>query len=780
MNPGAPQSAPLPRGLRHATPLRLARLGGAGIAALLSRRTAAAALLLLLLPLLLAGLCIGIGLALPKPELFPPGLSFSRTVLDRHGQLLFLSLSKDEKYRLPIQASELPAEVIQATLEMEDRRFLTHRGVDPRSMLRAAWGVLSRQRLGGGSTLTMQYARLRWGIPTRSAIGKLQQMARAIQLERHYSKSEILGAYFTCAPYGGNIEGIRAASLRWCGKSPAKLTLREAASLSVIPQSPAKRRPKPEGNPALASAQTRLMNRLRTVRGEPPEPLDAEFQLCPAPLPRHAPHFCLRQMREHPAAALQTSLDLPQQHALEQSIARFLSRSHALNLRNAAALLLHVPSNEIRAYVGSANFWDPTLSGQVDGVLARRSPGSSLKPFLYALALDAGLIHPRTLLDDAPARFAEYNPENSDREFLGPLSARDALRKSRNLPAIHLAQKLPDRGLEGFLRHAGVPLSRKDYGLAIAIGAAELSLQDLAQLYAGLARSELGISPAASWLTLEALRAREPLAPSGLAWKTGTSSGFRDAWATGICGDWVLCVWVGHFDGKPMPGLFARKTAAPLLWQTVTQLGLNAPPKPRPPSVTEVLVCSLSGDLAGPLCPHRSRDFFIPGASPITSCSVHREIFVDSEGRRVPAEHPGAKRRVAEFWSPQRLAQFQQAGLPRPKIPPTPPSLPSPTSAESSTQAPPAPGAPPRIVSPQPALRYVLRLQDPSQNTIPLDADTAPGVRQIFWFAGGRYLGTSEPTKPLLWRPSAGPWTIQAVDEEGRTARTHIQVGAAP
>ena len=772
MDPGAPQHAPL--GVTR-------RLAG-----IVPRRFAAFARRLLFAGVCLAGIGLGLGVVLPKPDLFAPGLSFSRVVLDREGRLLHLALTKDEKYRLPVEVGELPAEVLEATLEMEDRRFHSHRGVDVRSLLRATWGVVSRRRLGGGSTLTMQYARLRWGLQTRSAWGKFQQMARAIQLERHYSKQEILGAYFSCAPYGGNVEGIRAASLRWCAKPASQLSLREAASLCVIPQSPARRRPKPEGNPALAAAQTRLLKRLRAAHGEPPDSLDAEFQLSPAPLPRHAPHYCRRQLREHPqTATLQTSLDLSQQQALEQSVALFLSRSHNLNLRNAAALLLHIPSNEIRAYVGSANFWDPTLSGQVDGVLARRSPGSSLKPFLYALALDAGLIHPRTLLDDAPARFAEYNPENSDREFLGPIPARDALRKSRNLPAIHLAQKLPAPGLEGFLRKAGVALPRKDYGLALAIGAAELSMQDLVQLYAALARSELGISPAASWLTLEALRAREPLAPSGLAWKTGTSHGFRDAWATGVCGDWVLCVWVGHFDGKPMPGLFARKTAAPLLWQSVTRLGLGAPPKPRPSSITEILLCSLSGDLAGPLCPHRSRDFFIPGSSPITSCSVHREIFVDAGGHRVSPEHPDARRRVAEFWSPQRLAQFQRAGLPRPKAPLwlVPPLLTQPTVQEGSHSAPSIPAAsnaPPRIVSPQPALRYVLRLQDPSKNAIPLDADVAPGNRQIYWFAGNRFLGTSEPAHPLLWHPTPGVWTLQAIDEEGRAARTQIQVDAAP
>ncbi|MEI6714934.1 MAG: penicillin-binding protein 1C [Verrucomicrobiota bacterium] len=709
--------------------------------------------------------------SLPKPDLFAPSFALSRVVLDRTGNVIHVTLTPDGKYRLPVRFADLSPEILRATLEMEDRRFFSHHGVDPKSILRAIWGLMSNQRLGGGSTLTMQYARLRWGIDTRTLRGKALQMFRASQLERFYSKEQILEAYFTCAPYGGNIEGISAASMRWCGKTPRELSLREAASLSVIPQSPTRRRPKFAGNPALVTAQVRLMNRLRATRGEPPDALDTEFQLSPVPIPRQAPHFAIRQLREHPnELVLKTTLDSVQQRTLEQSITDFLARSHVQNLRNGAALLLHAPTGEVRAYVGSADFWNNQISGQIDGVRARRSPGSSLKPFIYALALDAGLIHPRTLLDDAPSRFGEYNPENSDRDFLGPISARDALRKSRNIPAIALSQKLPGNGLEGFLRQAGVKLPRQDYGLALAIGAAEISMEELVTLYRGLTYGNLGLSPAACWLTLDALRTREPLAPSGLTWKTGTSNGFRDAWATGVCGEWVLSVWLGNFDGKPMPNLFARKTAAPLLWQTATRLKLRTTGTPRPSTISEVHICAASGDLAGPFCSHLATDFFIPGTSPITTCTVHREIFVDNDGHRVCANDDSAIRRVGEFWSPQRLAQFQRAGSPRTGAP----------TLEQNDMASLVLGRPPRITSPQSALRYVVRLQDPAKSAIPLEADVAPGINQIHWFAGSSYLGASEPTKPLLWKPSAGDWTIQAVDEAGRATRTNIRVNVIP
>ena len=722
-------------------------------------------------------------LLLPKPELLPPGADFSRVVLDREGRVLFITLTSDEKYRLPAKLGELSPELVAATLEMEDRRFFSHHGADPRSLLRAAWGAVTRQRLGGGSTLTMQFARLRWDLETRSVRGKITQLFRALQLERHYGKTEIAEAYFTFAPYGGNVEGAAAASLLWCGKSARELSLREAAALSVLPQSPAARRPRAGGNPSLATAQGRLMARLRVARGEASSELDAEFSLHPAPLPRFAPHYARRAIGESADAlsaqrglAVRSTLDLPQQQTVERSIADFLSRWHTQGLRNSAAILMHAPTREVRAYVGSAGFFNESIQGQVDGVTARRSPGSALKPFIYALAFDAGIIHPRTLLDDAPRRFAGYNPENSDRGFLGPIPAGEALRRSRNVPAVELASRLPNGGLDGFLRNAGVRLPRPagEYGLSLALGGAEVSLEELAMLYVGLANGtgaapRAALSSSACFLTLDALRGNEAGAPAGLAWKTGTSHGFRDAWACGVIGEWVLCVWVGNFDGKPMPGLFARDTAAPLLFQTVTRLGLREKSRQRPAEITDVNLCTGSGELAGPHCPHCARGKFIAGVSPITACTVHREVLLDASGRRVAFDDGTAHREVREFWPAQRLEQFRRAGLPRSEPP---------RFANGGT--PNTGGAPPRIVSPQAALTYVLRPGDVVKNAIPLEADASAESRQIHWFAGPRYLGASAPSHPLMWQASAGKWTIQAVDDSGRVAMAMVTVVAAP
>lgn len=703
-------------------------------------------------------LAIGYGL-LPKPDLLPPDLEYSRTVLDRDGRVIFLTTTSEGRLRLPTTFDQIAPEMIEATLEMEDRRYFEHHGVDPRSMLRAVWGVVSGQSLGGGSTITMQLCRLRWGLHTRSIPGKCVQMFRAIQLERHYTKQQIAAAYFTIAPYGGNVEGVRAAGFRWCGKDACDLTLREAASLSCIPQSPAARRPRAGGNPDLAAAQMRLMTRLRANRGEPPNELDAEFFLVPTRIPREAPHLARRRLLEEPESpTVPTAVDLDQQHAVERSIHDFLMRWRPYGLRNAAAVLLHAPSGEMRACVGSADFFDASIDGQVDGTRARRSPGSTLKPFIYALALDAGRIQPQTLLDDAPRRFAGYHPENSDHRFLGPIAAGEALRRSRNIPAIRLVNRLPGGGLEAFLESSGVELPERIPGLALAIGATEMTLQDLARLYAQLAHPGDGrLSPEACWLTLDALRCREPAAPLGLACKTGTSNGFRDAWACGVMGDWVLCVWVGHFDGHAMPGLFASETAAPLLWQTVDRLGLAAPPpeEARPEDVVRVPVCSVSGDLAGEVCPDHRDGWFIGGVSPITSCKVHRRVGDET----------------VEVWSADRLEQFREAGFPR-------------TAALEPEEEGTAPGisvegGPPQIVSPQSAVTYYLQAREPERNRLMLEANAAPGVARIHWFADHRYLGASPPAEPLPWRPRVGDYELQAMDEHGRVASTRIQVRLA-
>jgi penicillin-binding protein 1C len=761
---------------------------------------------ILLLGGALAGVALLVWCFIPRVSLYPENLAFSKVLEDRHGQVIHLALTPDGKYRMRAPLESINADLIEATLLQEDRHFYAHPGFNPLSLVRSVWGVVTGTRRGGGSTVTMQYARLRFGLHTRNAWGKAEQIIRAIQLERYYSKKEILEAYLNLAPYGANVEGAAAASWLWCGKPVDKLTLRECVALAVLPQSPTRRCPKKSGdNPSLAEAQYRLMQRMQEAHGLRADPLDAQFTLRPeAKPPREAPHLARRLLKPTPDSELRTpnslevrsTVDLAKQHIVEHALANYVARKREIGIRNACALLIHAPTREVLAYVGSAGFLNEKIQGQVDGVTARRSPGSTLKPFVYALAIQQGLIQPRTLLRDGRTAFGSYNPENFDREFTGPIPAEDALYLSRNIPAVALAQKLAAPGLYGFLRDSGVALthSASFYGLSLPLGGGEVSMEELGGLYAMLAddgcartlvygtddmiadksvRAPL-LTPEACFLAREMLRPREGeqiFDDREVSWKTGTSHGFRDAWAAGIRGDYVLIVWIGNFNGKASPSFIAREAAAPLLFEAFHQLQLPVKRKAPPPGVEEVELCAVSGQLPCPHCQHRLHGWFIPGVSPIAPCSIHREIYIDTHtGFRVTANdgRAGLRREVCEFWPPDMLALFKQAGLPRREAPPLEPSARAYATADAS--------AAPHITSPRAALVYTLRASDTKKQTIPLRTETAPGVRKVYWFAGQQFLGVSAPAEPLLWQASPGSWKLQVLDDHGRTATCDVRV----
>ena len=746
-------------------------------------------------------LLIGVGLPaiawclLPRPEINRPNTTWSRTVRDRHGTLLHLSTTTDGRYRLRTPLANVSPQWIEATLAKEDRWFRWHPGVNPLALLRATWGSVTGHPAGGASTLTMQVARLRWGLETRSMSGKLLQIFRAIQLERHYSKDAILEAYFNLAPYGGNVEGAGAAALLWCGRDASDVTRREAIALSVIPQSPATRHPgSPRDAGRIAAAQGRLsvlLEKQDSLRGDP---LAATFTLIPpGPPPHEAPHLCRRLMRDH-NGSIKTTLDLGMQREIERGIEAHLDRTRERGIVNACAILVHAPSREVLAYVGSAGYADRDILGMVDGLRARRSPGSAVKPFVYGLALDQGLIHPRSLLTDGPMGFHDYNPENFEGEFMGPIHANDALARSRNIPAVALANRLTDGGLYQLLQRGGVDLPKPVgyYGLALTLGGFGISPVQLASLYAGLAddglprplvfslvpqigpMSPIGpmlLSPQTRFLVLDMLRGgtefdfarNDPT----VAWKTGTSHGFRDAWAVGVRGDHVLVVWLGNFNGRGNNALVARKCAAPLLFELFA--GLRLPDKAivPPEGIRQVDLCAASGDLPGPWCRQTTSGWFIPGVSPIAMCQLHREILVDgTTHQRVARDdgRPGLLREIHEFWPPDLLELFRKAGLPR-QSPPDPENGTDTLTGLDHGEA-------PRILSPLSGRTYQI---DGSE--IPLKARAAPGVQKIYWFCADAFLGTAAPGEVLPWKPAPGTHRLRVIDDHGRSEEIVASIG---
>jgi len=747
----------------------------------------------------LAGL-LGIGwLCLPRPALLD-GIPFSTKVTDRRGELLWTGLAADDKYRIREPLGAIAPVVIRATLLQEDRYFEMHPGINPVAVARSIYQLAATGRIhSGASTISMQVARLRYRLNTRTFGGKLAQMFRAVEIERHYSKDEIMEAYLNLAPYGGNIEGIEAASEIDFGKPASKLTLPEAAALCVIPQSPARRALRlGQDNPALTAAQDRLLARLGA---------DADaYEFRARRGWRHpflAPHFTRQVLRADGAADdITTTLDIHLQSMLEDRVTSFIDTRRSLGVTNAAALLVDTHGMQVLAQVGSADFALASIHGQVDCTASPRSPGSTLKPFIYALALQQGLIHPLTVLEDAPKSFGNYDPENFDREFAGPIRATDALARSRNIPAITLASQLAQPTLYGFLRDAGINLPHDEqfYGLALPLGGAEVTMQDLVKLYGALANdgalqplqyhlyatraaTRRVLTPEASFLTLEMLRASRPdIADTGqpdpIFWKTGTSSGFRDAWAIAVFDHYVLAVWVGNADGRCNPAFVGRTCAAPLLFQTIDSMRaagrVHFGPHNPPPgaNLKRVEFCSVSGQLAGPYCEHRIEGWFIPGISPITSCAVHRQVYVDAAtGMRLPAPDTSreVKTEVYEFWPSDLMRLFREAGLPRRRPPPFLPGS-QPGGATFET------GRAPRITSPRPGAVYELQPGAKGRQQLSLKAQTETDVAELYWFADKQFIGRAAPDDTIEWNAAPGSYCLTAVDDAGRADSEKVEV----
>ena len=742
---------------------------------------------------------------LPKPPLLD-GIPFSQVVRDRNRKLLRVALSTDQKFRIWTPLSKISPDLINATLSYEDKYYSKHPGVNPIALARCAFNLVRyHHATAGGSTITMQLARLRFHLHTKSFSGKLEQIFRALELERHYSKNEILEAYLNLASYGRNIEGIGAASLIYFDKPAAQLSGPESVALSVIPQSPTRRalfvgRDNCSVDQAQSSWYDRAHSDAQALSGR-------EFR---AQIQRDgkflAPHF-VQQVLENARGRdeIVTTLDLEKQHAVEKRITDYVAWSKNRGIENAAVLLVDTRTMEVLAQVGSADFDKIDINGQIDGTRSLRSPGSTLKPFVYALALEQGLIHPLSILADAPRSFGDYNPENFDREFLGPIRACDALARSRNIPAVELTSHLAHPTFYQFLKKSGVQLPKAEsfYGLALPLGGAEVSMQDLVKLYAALANngelrplqytlsknltvlnsqvsSRRILSPEAAFLTLEMLgnvprpemNCADGAHSAPVYWKTGTSHGFRDAWSIAVFDHYVLGVWVGNFDGRANPGFIGRTAAAPLLFQIIDTLRASWPepmtPHIPPPgaNLKRVEFCALSGDLPTEHCTQRVEGWFIPGMSPIKTCDVHREVLVDkASGLRVPIDDGTRelRREVYEFWPGDILKLFEQAGVPR-KTPP--PFLP-----ETGTEIAGRTGQSPRIISP--ANREILLA---SAKTVPLRAKVDGDVQKIYWFAGKKFIGQAGPNEFLGWDAITGEFELTALDDHGRAASCSVIV----
>lgn len=526
------------------------------------------------------------------PALLP---AQSIEMLDQNGILLRAYTVEDGRYRLGATPAQVDPLYLAVLMAHEDQRFADHPGLDAYAVLRAAsQAIRAGEIVSGASTLTMQVARLLEDSGTGAWCGKLRQVRVALALERQLTKDQILSLYLTLAPFGGNLEGVRAGSLAWLGKEPTRLTPAEAALLVALPQAPEARRPDRFPDTARA-ARDRVLARAIAAGVLPPEarPSTAALPNTRRPFPQLAHHLTDRVRRAAPDATRHTlPLDAPLQARLE-SLALQTARTLGPRL-SAAIVVMEVETGQVRASVGSAGT-DEARQGFVDMTRAVRSPGSTLKPLVYGLAFDAGLAHPETLIEDAPTAFGTYAPQNFDRQFRGTISVRGALQASLNIPVVKLTDALGPAHLIAGLRRAGVSprLPGGAPGLAVALGGVGVTLEELVTLYAAFARggkSSSGqvISPEAAWHIGDILRGVPPPAnaPLGLAYKTGTSYGHRDAWAIGYDSDYVVGVWLGRPDGTPVPGAFGADVAAPMLFEAFQAVSPDFATPPPPPPAT--------------------------------------------------------------------------------------------------------------------------------------------------------------------------------------------------
>ncbi|MGK6313405.1 penicillin-binding protein 1C [Neorhizobium sp. DT-125] len=562
---------------------------------------------------LTAALVIGLDAA---DKAFPPPLEraqvVSPEVLDADGELLRAFATPEGRWRLKTAVEDVDPRFLKMLVAYEDRRFWDHGGVDPLALGRAVLQLVTNGRIvSGASTLSMQVARLIEPRETRSISAKLLQLARAIQIEQRLGKQEILQLYLTHAPYGGNLEGVRAASLAYFGKEPRRLTVAEAALLVALPQSPESRRPDRHIE-AAKMARERVLVRSAVADvlggGEAERAAGDSVPTRRLQLPAYAAHLAEAAIRKQPKAEeYRTTLKRSIQQGLEQ-VAREAVTKLAPKV-SLAMVMADVTTGAIVGEVGSADYFDAGRSGWIDMTRVYRSPGSTLKPFIYGLAFEQGLVSQETIIEDRPADFFGYRPKNFDMSYQGDVSVRQALQLSLNVPAVRLLDAVgPSRLMIRFRRAEVRPVlpPNEAPGLAIGLGGVGITLKDLVQAYAalanrgepvrlgngiedqpGLIEGEPLLEPQAVWNVADVLSDVLPPQGSrrlGIAYKTGTSYGYRDAWSVGFDGRYVLGVWVGRPDNGAVPGIAGYQTAAPILFEAFSKSGVPITPLPPAPA----------------------------------------------------------------------------------------------------------------------------------------------------------------------------------------------------
>ncbi|EDS6438253.1 peptidoglycan glycosyltransferase PbpC [Salmonella enterica] len=736
---------------------------------------------------------------LPLNEVNP-----ARVVVADDGTPLWRFADDEGIWRYPVTIEEVSPRYLEALINYEDRWFWRHPGVNPFSVARAAWQDLTAGRvISGGSTLTMQVARLLDPHP-RTFGGKIRQLWRALQLEWHLSKRDILTLYLNRAPFGGTLQGVGAASWAYFGKSPARLSYADAALLAVLPQAPSRLRP--DRWPVRAeAARNKVLDRMavqgvwpaETVRESREEPV----WLAPRQMPQLAPLFARMMLGKSQSDKIVTTLDAGLQRQLEDLARAWKGRLPARS--SLAMIVVDHTDMSVRGWVGSVDLNDDSRFGHVDMVTAIRSPGSILKPFVYGLALDDALIHPASLLQDVPRRTGDYRPGNFDSGFHGPVSMSDALVRSLNLPAVQVLEAYGPKRFAAKLRNVGLPLylpSGAAPNLSLILGGAGARLDEMAAAYSAFARHGKAaklrfqpddplrerplMSPGAAWIIRRIMADEaQPLPDNALpriaplAWKTGTSYGYRDAWAIGVNARYIIGIWTGRPDGTPVVGQFGFASAVPLLNQVNNLLLAHAgrlPEDPRPQTVSRGVICWPGGQSlpAGDSnCRRRLATWLLDDSQPPTLLLPEQEgvngirfpVWLDDTGLRVAADCPQAREHTFIVW-PRPLEPWLPSAERRSARLPT-----------ASALCPPLQGsnAAPLMLS-EVREGAVIR-QLPGQKNVTLPVSTIGGKGRRWWFLNGEPVNSEKSHLSLLLN-SAGRYQLVVMDESGQVATVNFEL----
>lgn len=731
------------------------------------------------------------------------GIQYSRLILSSDHKLLNAALSPDQQWRMKAELKEVNPLLIKTLISKEDRWFRFHPGVNPVALTRALWqNISSGKRVSGASTITMQVVRM-LEPRKRTVVNKLVECFRALQLEMHHSKNEILQLYINLLPYGGNIQGVKAASLLYFGQQPEALSLAQIVTLAIIPNDPRHLRLGIHNQRIIKERNSwlRKLNRhgifdKQALEDALLEPLNAKR----FGAPKLVPHLARMLTWMYPdSPVISTFINPGIQDFVENTVSNEVNMYRSMGVGNAAIVLIDNRTHAVVAYVGSAGFDETRFQGQVDGASSLRSPGSALKPFLYALAMDRGLITPKTILQDIPQNFNGYRPLNYDETFRGKLTATQALALSLNIPAVDLANRVGVNLFNEKLSRGGLKWigeRKKTLGLSVILGGCGITLTELTGLYSCLASGGIHypvhftladanqaadtlFSQEATWMIGEILTGlKRPDLPNNfensvnlphIAWKTGTSYGRRDAWSFGYNPEYTVGVWVGNFDGTGVPELSGADFATPILFKIFNYLAFNQKPAwfKRPGGLDFRLVCSESGLPPGELCTNLVMDDYIPAISPNRKCDHQLPVFVDESAAvsycRSCMPQAGYRTELYPNLSPGLIAFYEEEQIPYRKIPPHNPLCNRVYHNDS-----------PVITSLTDGKEYILYANAKQQLQLAFTATS--DVTRVYWYINDKFFKEATRGQKLFFTPAAGLIKISCSDDKGRNSDIVVKV----